>query len=254
MIYIWENEVPLFDSDKHQLAPSLTPYLMEGENNPCCIIFPGGGYAKKAWDHEGCVIAQWLNSIGISALVADYRIAPYGGDAILADGQQSIRYARTHAAELGIDPHRIGVCGFSAGGHLAGCCATLFTSKEDRPDYAILGYAVLTLEGERAHKGTAKAFMLGREEDDEYRRRHSPVYNVTPACPPMFLWSTAGDKTVNPQSNTFAMHEACKIAQIPSQIEFFDHGPHGLGIPQDDPIIASWADTCAAWLKEQKII
>ena len=70
----------------------------------------------------------------------------------------------------------------------------------------------------------------------------------------MFLWSTAGDKTVNPQSNTFAMHEACKIAQIPSQIEFFDHGPHGLGIPQDDPIIASWADTCAAWLKEQKII
>ena len=112
MIYIWENEVPLFDSDKHQLAPSLTPYLMEGENNPCCIIFPGGGYAKKAWDHEGCVIAQWLNSIGISALVADYRIAPYGGDAILADGQQSIRYARAHAAELGIDPHRIGVCGF----------------------------------------------------------------------------------------------------------------------------------------------
>ena len=90
--------------------------------------------------------------------------------------------------------------------------------------------------------------------DDDYKRKFTPVYQVTAQCPPMFLWTTARDKAVPPEQNTLAMHEACKKAGIPTRLEYYDHGPHGLGIPRKDPEIASWTKSCEEWMKEIKIL
>ena len=254
LIPVWDHEIPYFDFNKHQLAPTLSPFLLSGKNNPCVIVIPGGGYAKKAWDHEGIQIAEWLNGIGLSAFVLDYRIGPeYDGRAFLADGQQAVRTVRKRAEEFGIDANRIGVCGFSAGGHLAGCCATMFESAGERPDFAILCYGVLTL-GMKTHGGTAKYFLGDLQNDPKAAERFSPINRVTADCPPMFLWTTITDSAVPPKENTFAMEKACRKAGIPYRFICYDHGAHGLGIPQNDPEIASWADSCRDWMKEQKII
>lgn len=253
-IPVWKQDIPYFEQEKGQAAPSLLPYLLPGENNPCCIVIPGGGYGFKAIDHEGVQIAQWLNTIGISAFVLDYRIGPeYDGRAILADGQQAIKTVREDAKKFGIDPNRLGVCGFSAGGHLAGSCATMYEKAEERPDFAILCYGVLTL-GVKTHGGTARTFLGEHLGDEEYIKKFSPVNRVTSDCPPMFLWTTITDTAVPPKENTFAMKEACQKAGVPHGFVCYDHGKHGLGIPKDDPEIASWTITCEEFLEEQKII
>lgn len=253
MIPVWETEIPHFDPEKQQPPASLTEFLLPGKNNPCCIIIPGGGYSFKAWDHEGIQIAEWLNSIGMSAFVLDYRIAPYDGNAILADGQQALRLVRSKAEEFGIDAKRIGVCGFSAGGHLAACCTTMYKDAWERPDFTILCYGVLTL-CEGTHQGTATNFLGNRADDEDHKKQCSPIFRVTADCPPIFLWTTAEDTTVPPEPNTFAMAEACKKVGIPVRMEYYDHGVHGLGIPKNDPVVASWTKACEEWLKELNII
>lgn len=254
LIPVWKNEIPYFDPEKGQEAPTLIPHLLPGENNPGCIVIPGGGYSHKAMDHEGKQIAEWLNNIGISAFVLDYRIGPkYDGRAFLADGQQAIRTVREDAKKFGIDPNRLGVCGFSAGGHLAGCCTTMFESPEERPDFSILCYAVLTLV-DKTHPGTVRNFLGEQADNIEYAEQYTPINRVTPDCPPMFLWTTMTDTAVPPKTNTFAMEKACRKAGIPYRFVCYDHGRHGLGIPKDDPEIASWTNTCEEFLKKQNII
>ncbi len=254
MIPLWEKDIPYFDESKRQFPPSLSPFLLPGKNNPACIVIPGGGYAKKAWDHEGIQIAEWLNKIGISAFLLDYRVSPeYDGRAYLADGKRALTLVRENWEKYGIDPNRLGICGFSAGGHLAGSCATMYENKEERPDFALLCYAVLTL-GEGTHQGTSDNFLGHRKGDEEYTKQSSPVFRVTSDCPPMFLWTTAGDKTVPPYPNTFAMADALKANGVPYRLEFYDHGVHGLGIPKNDPEIASWILACEEWLKEIHVI
>lgn len=254
LVSVWKNEIPYFDPEKGQPAPTLIPHLLPGENNPCCIVIPGGAYCGKAMDHEGKQIAEWLNSIGISAFVLDYRVGPaYDGRAYFADGQQAIRTLREDAKEFGIDPNRLGVCGFSAGGHLAGSCATMYKTAEERPDFAILCYGVLTL-GKGTHQGTAVNFLGNRMGDEEYIKKFSPIHRVTPDCPPMFLWTTLTDAGVLPKYNTCAMEKACRKAGIPYRFIGYDHGGHGLGIPKNDPEIASWIIECEQFLKKQNII
>ena len=253
-ISVWNGEIPYFDPNKGQAEPSLLPFLLEGKNNPCCIVIPGGGYHHKAMDHEGVQIAQWLNTIGISAFVLDYRIAPeYDGRAILQDGQQAIRTVRSRANEFGIDRNRIGVCGFSAGGHLAGSCTTMFETAEERPDFSILCYGVLTFHS-ATHSGTRQGFLAEHADEEAYRKEFSPVLRVTEQCPPTFLWTTQTDQAVPPVENTMAMEDALKKAGVPCRCVVFDHGKHGLGIPQNDPEIASWTKSCEEFLREQKII
>lgn len=254
IIPIWEGEIPYFDPEKRQFPATISPYLLPGTGNSCCIVIPGGGYAKKAWDHEGVQIAEWLNRIGMSAVVLDYRIAPYEGPAILSDGRQAIRFVRSHAEEFGIDKDRIGVCGFSAGGHLAGSCATMFESAEERPDFALLCYGVLTLAEGGTHTGTAKVFLGENREDPKLQKQWSPVFRVTKDCPPMFLWTTDTDKSVPPVPNTYAMYEACRAVGVDAEMIAYDHGAHGLGIPENDPEIASWTSTCRDWMKKHNLI
>lgn len=254
LIPVFEDNVPYFDPQKRQFAPTLSPFLLDGKNNPACIVIPGGGYEKKSWDHEGVQVAEWLNSIGISAFLLNYRLGPaYDGKAILSDGQQAIVTIRSNAEKWGVDPNRVGVCGFSAGGHLAACCATMYHDPVQRPDFAILCYAVLTL-GEGTHEGTAKCFLGDFWGDKGKIKEFSPVNRVTKDCPPMFLWTTAEDTLVPPKPNTFAMEKACREAGISYRFLCYDHGAHGLGIPKNDPEIASWTASCEEWLRKEKII
>lgn len=265
LLPIWDQQIPLWDSSIPQPVPTLTPFLLRGNDRPCVLVFPGGGYAKKAWDHEGIVVAEWLNTIGVSAFVLDYRITPYEMEAILCDAQRSIRFVRQSACAFGICPDRIGVCGFSAGGHLAACCATLFSRTasvsldpveqcSDRPDFAILAYGVLTFEEPFANTGTRRHALGDRAKDPALARRYSPIHNVTEECPAMYLWTTRTDQAVS-YENTTAMYRACQEKKVKSRVKLFDRGPHGLGIPRAAfPDVAAWTDDCALWLREQNII
>ena len=256
MIPIWENEIPYFDPELRQFPPSVTEYLLPGENCPGCLVIPGGGYIKKAWDHEGVQIAEWLNGIGINAFVLDYRVAPYDGKAMFADGLQAMQFVRQNAQRFGTDPNRLGVCGFSAGGHLAGCIAALYQTPLQRPDFAVLCYAVLNFssDAQTTHLGTARAFLGEKQDDPEEQKRWSLPDRAHKEMPPTFLWTTDTDRSVPPVANTVAMYQALKKCGVETEMIRFDHGAHGLGIPRSDPQIASWADRCAAWLKKIGIL
>ena len=197
---LWPNGAPgalgTDDVDK----PSLTPYLAKSPNGTAVIVCPGGGYQNLAMDHEGVQVAKWLNSLGISAFVLQYRLGPkYHHPAMINDAQRAIRTVRSRAEALHIQPDRIGIWGFSAGGHLASTAATHFDSGDpnaadpidragSRPDFAILAYPVISL-GDFAHVGSRNN-LLGKEPDPKLVEDLSNDQRVTPQTPPTFLFHT----------------------------------------------------------------
>src|SRR5208283_1129793 len=177
-ILLWENGAPgalgKDDSDK----PTLTIYPVQGRNIPgtSVIVFPGGGYGALAMNHEGRQVANWLNAVGVTAFVLKYRLGPrYHHPIELGDAQRAIRLVRARAAEYGVKPDRIGMMGFSAGGHLTSTAETHFDSgnadaadpierASSRPDFAVLGYPVISFTAPYSHRGSAKA-LLGDSPD-----------------------------------------------------------------------------------------
>ncbi len=238
--------------------PTLTPCLLDGpETRACVIVLPGGGYARRA-DHEGVPVAQWLNSLGLHSAVLDYRVAPYRHPAPLSDAQRAIRLVRAHAAEWKIDPKRIGILGFSAGGHLAASAATLFDRRAyeavdaidehtARPDAAILCYPVIS-SGPNAHQGSFEN-LLGPDAPAELRREMSLENQVNAQTPPCFIWHTANDGAV-PVENALLFASALSRAKVPYALHVFPDGPHGVGLASDRPALAIWTKLCANWLTE----
>ena len=174
--------------------PTLTPFLLPGGPRGCVVVCPGGGYAMKA-EHEGAPIARWLNAIGVAACVLDYRVAPYRHPIPVADARRAIRTVRANAAAWRIDPAKVGILGFSAGGHLAASASTLAEAGDataadpverepSRPDAAILCYPVITF-GDHRHDGSMRN-LLGPEPLDDQRRALSLETRVTPRTPPTF--------------------------------------------------------------------
>jgi len=262
-ILLWPNGAPGAKGDADVDKPALTIFPVHGARKvpTGVLVFPGGGYQHLAIDYEGYQVAAWLNSYGITAFVLRYRLGPkYHHPVELGDAQRAIRYVRMHAAELGIDPHRIGVWGFSAGGHLAASTGTHFDSgnasnpdpiehESSRPDFMILAYPVITMEPPYAHQGSRKA-LLGENPEQSLVDLMSNERQVTAQTPPTFLFATSDDAVV-PVRNSIEFYLALRAAKVPAEIHIYEHGPHGVGLARNKPDLASWPDLLAHWLDEQ---
>jgi acetyl esterase/lipase len=260
---LWPNGAPgalgTADVDK----PSITPYLAKSPNGTAVIVCPGGGYQHLAMDHEGVQIAKWLNSLGISAFVLQYRLGPkYHHPAMINDAHRAIRTVRSRAAALRIQPDRIGIWGFSAGGHLASTAATHFDTGDpnaadpidragSRPDFAILAYPVISL-GDFAHVGSRKN-LLGENPDPKLVEDLSNDQRVTAQTPPTFLFHTSADATV-PVENSVRFYLALRKAGVPAELHIFQNGPHGVGLAPTDATLSAWGGLLANWLRERGLL
>jgi acetyl esterase/lipase len=235
----------------HITEASLTVYLPSGVNRPTAavVICPGGGYVRLAMIHEGHEVARWLNTLGIAGIVLKYRMPNGHADVPLSDAQQALRLVRERSAEWNIDPHRTGIAGFSAGGHLAATAATHFSDSTDRPDFAILFYAVLSMDSTISHPGSLRN-LLGEAPDEALIRSFSNETQVTPLTPPTILLLSDDDRTV-PSLNSIAFYEALKRNGVPAAMYVFPSGGHGWGMRPEFAYHEAWKGLLGAWLEER---
>lgn len=237
-------------------VPYLEPYIAPAAH-AAIMVCPGGGYATRA-PHEGEPIARWLNSIGVSAFVLQYRVAPHRHPVPLSDAQRAMRLVRHRASEWGLGPDRIGILGFSAGGHLAATLSTHWdlgdASAPDpvlrtscRPDATILCYAVISMSAPFAHTGSRQN-LLGPEPDPGLALRLSNETAITAETPPAFLWHTADDTAV-PVEHSVEYAMALRRHGVPFSLHVFPHGRHGLGLAEEAKDVAQWTDLCGEWLR-----
>jgi acetyl esterase/lipase len=224
------------------------------------VICPGGSYTMLA-DHEVHTVAVWLNSIGVTAVVLKYRLGPrYHHPVELQDVARAMRTVRARAAEWGIDPHRIGIMGFSAGGHLASTVATHFDAGDSmsadpiermssRPDIAVLAYPVISMRDGITHQGSRRN-LLGDNPTPALEAALSNEEHVTAQTPPTFLFHTADDPVV-PVENSLLFATALRGAKVPFELHVFQHGAHGVGLAQDDPVLRDWPGLLQRWLRVQ---
>lgn len=268
-IRLWENTpgvVAGTDSDTDPTEPTMDIYLPPtgSASGAGIMVLPGGGYTHLSTVKEGSDVARVFVSHKMAAFVVRYRHAPrYHNPIPLLDAQRALRTIRAHAADYGINPNRIGVVGFSAGGHLAASLATMFDSgpkpeKPDaidaqsaRPDFAILMYPVINMTDDAvAHKGSRDALT---QKDQSLYAQLSPEQHVTHDTPPIFLCHSTADNTV-PVMNSVLMYEACLKARVPVELHLFQSGPHGFGLAPGDPQLSTWPDMAIRWLQHNKFL
>ena len=251
---LWPNGAPGAVGDEDRDKPSITIYRAPKHLAipTAVIVCPGGGYGALAMDHEGVQIARWLNSLGISAFILKYRLGPrYHHPIMIGDAHQALRIVRTRAQEFGVAPDRIGVWGFSAGGHLASTAATHFTA-ETRPDFAILSYPVISFTTPYTHQGS-KRNLLGDNPDPKLVESLSNELQVTKDTPPTFLFHTNEDTGVPPE-NSVLFYLALRKAGVPAELHIYERGRHGLGLAHMDAAGGSWPGRLADWLRTRGLL
>lgn len=243
--------------------PSLKLYKPAMPNGKAVIICPGGGYSILAFDKEGTRIAEELNKWGVTALVLKYRLPSDSSNidrslAPLQDAQQAIRFARSNAKELGIQPNQVGIMGFSAGGHLASTAATHFKVNADnsnkdstsvRPDFAILIYPVISFDSSITHKGSRNN-LVGANAKLEKIQLFSNELQVTAQTPPTFLVH-AGDDASVPVENSIRFYQACIKNKVPAEMHLYPKGGHGFGMNNKNTT-DHWMERLANWLTNLK--
>jgi acetyl esterase/lipase len=256
---LWANGAPGALGHDETDIPTLTYYPALHGAPTAVIVAPGGGYGALAMNHEGWQVAYWLNAVGVSAFVLKYRLGPrYHHPIELGDAQRAIRTVRARAAEFGVKPDRIGMMGFSAGGHLTSSAETHFDSgnpdapdpidrASSRPDFAILGYPVISFTAPYTHKGSARN-LLGDSPDPKLLENLSNELQVTSQTPPTFLFTTSEDTGV-PSENSVAFYLALHKAHVPAELHIFQHGPHGVGLDLGDPALGEWPKLLINWLR-----
>ncbi|WP_058307659.1 alpha/beta hydrolase [Gracilibacillus massiliensis] len=241
----------------HQNCPSITPYVLENRPDaPLVLVIPGGGYQHRAY-HEGEPVAEWLNQNGYHACVLRYQVAPIQNQITIKQGQLAIQLIRSNLREWGLScDSKVGVLGFSAGGHLAATISNHFkeTSVPDdlpneyssRPDFQILCYPVITME-DHTHQGS-KQNLLGLNPDQKLMDQFSCEKIVHKDTPPAFIWTTANDQAV-PAFNSLKYAEALQAHDIPYELHIYQDGRHGLGLADEHPNTREWKNACLDWLK-----
>ena len=216
-------------------------------NGSAMIVCPGGGYGRLA-DHEGEPVVRWLSTLGITVFLLRYRHGPeHPHPAPISDAVEAVRMVRQDwKGVTGRDPTRVGVLGFSAGGHLAAILSN-HPDAASRPDAAVLCYPVITMADPHAHAGSREN-LLGRSPSPELIAQLSADQQVTPRTPPTFVWHTADDADV-PVENALLYAAALRANGVPFELHVYAHGRHGVGLASDDPILRTWTDRCADWLK-----
>ncbi len=258
---LWPDGAPGAKGTQDGDKPALTICLPDKDKaiGTAVVICPGGGYENLASDHEGTQIADWLNSIGISAFILKYRHSGtgYSYPAPMQDAQRAMRIVRSRAVEWNIDPNRIGILGFSAGGHLASSIGTHFKNnyydaKADldkascRPDFMILIYPVITMDDSYTHKGS-KVNLFGRNAALDLVESYSNEKQVTSETPPTFLVHSHEDPAV-PVENSVNFYLALRKAKVPAEIHIYLKGGHGTGIEKRHGIISTWPERCIDWM------
>jgi acetyl esterase/lipase len=248
-------------------TPDLTVYLPAPEkaNGAAVLICPGGGYGVLAFDHEGNAVAKWLNENGIAGIILKYRLP---SDQImidksvgpLQDAQEAMRVIRRNAVSWKIKPDRIGVIGFSAGGHLASTLSTHYAEKvydikdntSARPDFSLLIYPVVSFDTAITHMGS-RIKLIGLNPDEKQVRRFSNELQITADTPPAFLVHSADDKAV-PVMNSIGYFRGLQKNNIPTELHIFQKGGHGYGLSPKGGTESSWPDLCIKWLKAMGLI
>jgi acetyl esterase/lipase len=251
---------------KNVINPTLTAFYppKEKANGTAVIICPGGGYGSLAITYEGYDVAGWFNQIGVTAFVLKYRLP---NDKImqnkivgpLQDIQESIRTIRRNAKEWGIDPNKIGVLGFSAGGHLASTAATHYNDKvydsdatSARPDFAVLVYAVISMIGKDTHAGSTRS-LLGKNADIKLLEEYTNNLQVTKDTPPAFLVCAQDDKAV-PIINSVNYFIAMNQNNIPGELHVYEKGGHGFGLAEKGGSESAWPEALKKWLKQRGLL
>ena len=276
---LWEDDIPNYKpSDDTEQAdtngivriskvqkPDMSVYLPSKSNatGQAVVICPGGGYSILAYDWEGTDVAKWLNSKGIAGIVLKYRFPGSKSNIVrhkspLLDAQRALRLTRYHAEEWNINPDKIGVMGFSAGGHLASTLGTHFdevkSGIEDpvamassRPDFMILVYPVISFDPKFGHIGSRNN-LLGKNPDQELIDRFSNEKQVTADTPPTFLIH-AGDDGGVPVENSLMFYKALQEHDVPAEMHIFPEGGHGFGLALENEHLHTWTDLCIDWMK-----
>ncbi len=263
---LWPNGAPGALGTEDADQPTLTAFpAPEGRGvGTAVVICPGGGYVHLATEKEGNEFARWFNSLGVSAFVLKYRLGPkYHHPIELGDAQRAIRTVRAHAAAYHVSPDRIGIMGFSAGGHLASSAGTHFDpvnanptdpidKVSSRPDFLILGYPVISFTTPYVHKGSMRA-LLGDNPDPKLVALMSNELQVTAQTPPTFLFHTTPDTTV-PVENSVLFYLALRKAGVPAEIHIYEKGPHGVGLASTDATLSTWPERLADWLRGRGLL
>jgi len=244
------------------VTPDLTVFLPDPAkaNGAAVLICPGGGYGTLAFDHEGNAIARWLNDNGIAGIILKYRLP---SDRIMADksigplqdAQEAMRVIRRHSAEWKLDPKKVGVIGFSAGGHLASTISThyadkVYTVKDNisaRPDFSLLIYPVISMDTTITHRGSRNN-LIGIDPTEKNVLRFSNEKQITADTPPAFLVHSSDDNAV-PVMNSIGYYMGLQKNKIPVELHIFQKGGHGYGLSPNGGTESSWPGLCIRWLK-----
>ena len=266
-IPLWAGKAPGAVGDKPEDIPVITPYLPpDGKaNGTAVVVFPGGGYQHLAMEKEGSDVANWLATNGVTAFVVRYRLGPtYHHPIELGDAQRAIRTVRARASEWGVDPARVGIIGFSAGGHLASTAGTHFDAGNrqgsdpiervsSRPDFMILMYPVITMRADSVTHQGSRLNLLGANPDPALERLLSNETQVTRQTPPTFIVHASDDRTV-PVQNAILFYQALRTNGVPAEMHVFEYGGHGFGLAPADPVIAAWTTLAESWMRKHRWI
>ena len=255
----------------HIDVPHMVVSLPKNPNGTAVIVGPGGGYSRVVIDKEGTGVAKWLNENGITVFILRYRLPadPHNQnreDVALEDGQRAVRIVRAHAKEWGVNENKIGIAGFSAGGHMAASVSTCYTRNvykpvdamdkiSARPDFSILGYPVISMLDEYAHNGTKKRlFGENVKPTQAQMEKYSMELFVNKNTPPAFVFCAADDDVV-PAINSIRYAEALRACGVPAELHVYTYGRHGFGIGAKLHTAAKdWSKDCTNWLRDMKYI
>jgi acetyl esterase/lipase len=264
---LWPGAAPGALGTAPEDVPQLTPYVPDrlDPHGTTIVVCPGGGYRNLSMEKEGSKVAEFLNGLGMVAFVLRYRLGPrYRHPVPLDDARRALRWVRAHAADFGLRRDRVGLMGFSAGGHLTATVATHVDRGQSgaadpidresaRPDFAVLAYPVITLTETWLHRGSRDMLLAPDQQHPDVLDALSNERQVTAETPPTFLFHTDADAGV-PAENSIAFYLALRKAKVPAELHVYGPGGHGVGLGGTDPALITWPDRLAGWLRTRDLL